>query len=443
MSNELMERARQAARVAQDAGAQDARVYASRSRQVRVEWRDGRLDRIRESTSQGLSITLYVDGRYSANGTSDIRPDAVEQYVRGAVETTRYLAQDEHRKLPPPERYAGRTEADLQLFDPALPEVTPEDRLTAARMLEEAARAGEGADRIISVTSTVGDYESQTACFATNGLEVEERGTYTSRSLVVSVRDEDDRKPRGSSYGSARFAADLPAIEELGADALRRALDQLGSRQVPTGKYELLIENRTVSTLLGHLLRPLYGSAVQQKRSCFEGRIGESIGSPALTIRDEPHLVRGLSSTAWDGEGMATVPREIFTEGVLQTYFLDTYYASKLGMEPTTGSTSNLVWTLGERDRQALVADVERGVLVTSFLGGNSNSTTGDFSMGIKGFAIEGGALTHPVSEVNIAGNHLSFWAQLAEVGNDPWPYSSELNPTLRFTDVQCSGSEA
>mgnify|MGYP000511849759 CR=1 FL=1 len=44
---------------------------------------------------------------------------------------------------------------------------------------------------------------------------------------------------------------------DLGAEALKRSLDQLGSQQVPTDKYELLIENRTVSTLLGHLLRPL------------------------------------------------------------------------------------------------------------------------------------------------------------------------------------------
>lgn len=443
MSNELMQRARQAAQVAQDAGAQDARVFASRSRQVRVEWRDGKLDRIRESTSQGLSITLYVDGRYSSNGTSDIRPEAVDSYVRGAVDTARYLAQDEHRKLPPPQRYEGRTETDLQAVDPALVSVSPEDRLSMAEQLEDAARTGDGADRIISVTSTVGDYESQTACFATNGLEVDEQGTYTSRSLTVSVKDDDDRKPRGSAYGSARYAEDLPGPGELGADALKRGLDQLGSKQVPTGKYQLVIENRTVSTILRHLLSPLYGRSVQQKRSCFEGKIGETIGSDKLTISDQPHLVRGLSSTSWDSEGMATAPREIFTEGVLKTFFLDTYYASKLGLDATSGSTTNLVWTPGDKDLATMIAGVDKGVFVTSFLGGNSNSTTGDFSMGIKGFAIEGGVLTHPVSEVNIAGNHLEFWTQLAEVGNDPFPYSSQLNPTLRFTDVQCSGSEA
>ena len=59
--------------------------------------RDGKLDRIRESTRQGLYITLYVDGRYSSNSTSDLRDEAVADYVRQVVEGTRYLARDEHR----------------------------------------------------------------------------------------------------------------------------------------------------------------------------------------------------------------------------------------------------------------------------------------------------------------------------------------------------------
>ena len=95
---------------------------------------------------------------------------------------------------------------------------------------------------------------------------------------------------------------------------------------------------------------------------------------------------------------------------------------------------------IGRPHLQQMVADTDEAILVTSFLGGNSNATTGDFSLGIKGFYIKDGVIQHPISEMNVAGNHLKFWKKLVEVGNDPWTYSSNRTPTLRFADIQCSG---
>ena len=129
-----------------------------------------------------------------------------------------------------------------------------------------------------------------------------------------------------------------------------------------------------------------------------------------------------------------------YFSSLLRTYFLDTYYASKVGMEPTSANSGNLVWLPGSRGRQQMVEALKRGLLVTDFLGGNSNPTTGDFSLGIKGIYIENGEIVHPVSEVNIAGNQLETWSHLVEVGNDPWEYSPNRAPTLRFENVQCSG---
>lgn len=436
----LMEVAKRAASVATKAGAKDARVFVNRTRDISVEWRDGKLDRIQESTSQGLYISLYVDGRYSSNSTSDLRPEALDKYVETSVAATKYLAVDEHRKLPDPSRYAGVTAKDLEKRDPSIGSITPEQRLAKAEELEDASRAGDDG-RIISVTTWVGDTEGMWVGFSTNGFEGSEEGTKFSWGTDISVEDTDDRKPSGWDYGSTRFFGDLPPIDRIGRVALERGLAQLGSKQVKTDKYEVVVENRAAPTLFKHLISPLSGSAIQQKRSFMEGKIGEKIGSDLLTVTSDPHLPRGLSSSAWDNEGMATTPRPVFTEGTLKTFFLDTYYASKLGMEPTTSSISNLVWNPGDRSPSEMIAGMKRGIYVTSFLGGNSNSTTGDFSLGIKGHYVEDGKIVHPISEMNIAGNHLEFWKNLAELGNDPWVHSSNRTPSLRFTDIQCSGA--
>jgi len=440
MSNDLKELARFGASTAKKAGAGDARVHAFRSREVKVEWRDGKLDRIRESTRQGLSITLYVEGRYSANNTSDLRRDALASYIRESVESTRYLAQDEHRRLPPPERYEGVTDTDLGLVDPAAGSATPEDRLQRARRLEEAVRGGKGSEQIISVTTSVTESESQSAIHCTNGFEAGREATTFVQTARASVKDEGDRKPSASAYGYTRRLEEMPAPDVLGSEALSRALAECGSRQAATGTYDIILENRCAPDFMRHLVHPLSGSAIQQKSSFLGDKLNKQIGAKLLSITDNPHLPGGLNSQAWDGEGMATRPRLLIDRGVLKFFYLDTYYGSKLEMEPTTGGASNLTWDLGKKPGRELARGMAEGIYVTSFLGGNSNPTTGDFSLGIKGFYVKDGKFVHPVSEMNIAGNHLKIWHRLADLGNDPFPYSTNRAPALLFTGVSCSG---
>ena len=84
--------------------------------------------------------------------------------------------------------------------------------------------------------------------------------------------------------------------------------------------------------------------------------------------------------------------------------------------------------------------DLGRGILITSFIGGNSNSTTGDTSIGIVGQLFEKGVPVQAVSEMNVADNHLKLWPRLVEVANDPYPYSQQRFPSLVFEDVVVSG---
>jgi len=442
MSQSLIELARQTVADDQARGAEAARASVVRNRSSKVEWRDGKLDRLRESTRMALGITLYVNGRYSANGTSDLRPEALARFLDQTIAATRVLARDEHRKLPEPERYRNRFSGELGLLDEAgLAAVRPMDRRRAAERLEQAARAAQGAERIISVTTSCSDGESEAAMVTSNGMAGSQRDSSFSLGAQVSVRGEGHRKPVGWWASVARHRSGLDTIEAVGKEATRRALANVGARPEKSGRYRCIIENAVAGRLLGGLLAPLSGSAIQQQRSFLADKLGQRIGSPRLSINDDPLLPRGLGSCTYDSEGMSTLPRPILEKGVLRTFFLDTYYASKLGREPTTGSWSNLVFPAGRRDLPRLLAAMDTGILVTSFSGGNSNAATGDFSIGIRGQWVEGGRIVRPVSEMNLAGNHLSFWQHLSELGSDPYPYSSMRCPSLRFEPVQFSGT--
>jgi PmbA protein len=111
-----------------------------------------------------------------------------------------------------------------------------------------------------------------------------------------------------------------------------------------------------------------------------------------------------------------------------------------MDVAPTISAPSRVVMQPGDRSVDELVKDVNHGILVTALNGGNSNSSTGDFSYGIEGFLIENGQLTQPVSEMNITGNFLTLWPSLAAVGNDPRPGSSWAVPSLVFNAVSFSG---
>ncbi|MCK4302987.1 MAG: hypothetical protein KAY24_01975 [Candidatus Eisenbacteria sp.] len=73
------------------------------------------------------------------------------------------------------------------------------------------------------------------------------------------------------------------------------------------------------------------------------------------------------------------------------------------------------------------------GILIADFVGGNANSTTGDYSVGIHGHWIERGRRVRLLAEMNLSGNALDTWMKLKELGNDPYINSSNWHPRLRF----------
>lgn len=440
MTKELFATAEQALALAKKSGAQDAAARVYRERNVEVQWRDGKLEQIKEATSRGLGIALYVDGRYANVTTSDLRPDALATFIGDCVAMTRALAKDPFRTLPDPALYKGQASVDLKLEDPKYTELTPERRRSVARDIEAAARAVSGKESILSVTTGFSDTRSEFVRVHSNGFSGARIDTSFYTSAQVSVKDPDGRKPEDYHFAGVRFASELPAAAEIGRTAAERAIGKIGSKKPESALLTMAVDARAAGRLVGALLGPMNAGALQQKRSFLEGKLGQPIGSPLLSITDDPHVPKGLGSRLFDGEGIAAKPMPLYEAGVLRSYYVDTYYGKKLGMAPTTGGMSNLSWKLGEKDRKGLLAEMKEGILVTGFLGGNSNGTTGEFSLGVAGFRVRNGQVAEPVSELNIAGTQVDFWKRLVAVGNDPYPYSSMRTPTLVFEGVQFAG---
>jgi len=436
---QLLDLAKTAVKTAKRAGATDCSVVISSERGVEIGYRNRQPETIKEASTLSLLVRLYVNGRYSAQATSDLRPRALERFIGDAVAMTKLLAEDPFRSLPDPSTYAGRAQVDLGLVDPDYPTLTAAQRHAAARAAEEACLARGGA-RVISVTASVRDYRSAQVMLASNGFEGFEESTTFVASAQMTAQDEGDRRPMGSSFAAAVRRAALPTPEAVGREAADRTLALLGGRKIKTETLPIIVENRSVGRLLANLLQPMTGRLVQQKQSFLTDKLGQKVASERLTLIDDPLLPGGLGSRLFDADGIAAKRRTMIEGGVLKEFFVDWYYSRKLGRPPTTGSPSNLVVPPGTRSVAEIMRDLRRGILITDFIGGNANSTTGDASVGIVGQLFSDGSIVHPVAEMNIAGNTLDFWSRLAEVANDPWPYGNVRSPSLVFTDVVVSG---
>jgi PmbA protein len=438
MSVDLKQRAAQVVELAKSAGAQDVWSTASQSRNVQFEYRDGKLEKVKDTTSQNLGIRIYAGGRYSSHSTTDLNPERLQGFITEAVAITGALEPDEYRRITPEALFADRPTDDLDLVDANVRSLEREQRIAWCRALDEATHRHE---RVISATSGVYDGTQRTASASSNGFLDEQRSTYCWFGAEVTLRDQGDKRAEDAFYAGGAHVSDLPDPEAVGKTALDRTLSRLDAQKGPTAKATMVVDSRAAASLIGRLLGSANARNVQQGRSFWAQLIGEEAFSKKLTITDDPLIVRGLASRHFDSEGISAKALPVVENGVVRNIYVDTYYGRKGDMAPTTGSPSNRVVKLGSQSLGQLLGEAGTGVYVTSWLGGNADSTTGDFSLGLRGHMIENGEAGRPVGEMNVTGNLRDLFARLELVGNDPYPYSTTLAPSLVFADVDFSGA--
>ena len=222
----LQDRAAAAVELALGAGADGAWASASASRSTSCQMRDGEVEKMQESISRGLSIELYVDGRYFTHSTSDLRPEFLRGFMAEAVKMTRALQPDEYRKLPDPKLFEGISEVDLEAADPSLAKLHAEDRIARCRAIDGRMT---GEKEVVSATTGFDDGEWTQAAASSNGFAGAYGGTWISQSGSVTLRDEGDKRPEEGMWATAHHDADLP---DPGGLATRRC----GGRERGSGR---------------------------------------------------------------------------------------------------------------------------------------------------------------------------------------------------------------
>jgi PmbA protein len=196
------------------------------------------------------------------------------------------------------------------------------------------------------------------------------------------------------------------------------------------------------SGLISHLISAISGGSLYRKSSFLLDSLGKQVMSSLVTIEEQPHLLRGLASAPFDNEGVATTPRTLVKDGVLQAYVLSSYSARKLGMQSTgnAGGNHNLIVSHGTLDFNAMLKTMGTGLLVTELLGHGINMVTGDYSRGAAGFWVESGVIVHAVEEITIAGNLADMFKQIVAIGNDVLVQGSKQVGSVLIENMTIAG---
>jgi PmbA protein len=196
---------------------------------------------------------------------------------------------------------------------------------------------------------------------------------------------------------------------------------RVGSRKIATTQAPVLFEAPVAASLLGHFVSAVSGGSLYRKSSYLLDSMGKQVFSPIVQISDLPHIAKGLASSPFDEEGVATQAREVVRDGVVQGYFLGSYSARKLGLRSTgnAGGNHNLVLKDTGEDFATLLKKLDKGLLVTELMGQGINPVTGDYSRGATGFWVENGQIAYPVQEITIAGNLKDMFRAIVAAGTD------------------------
>ena len=281
MSAELLGKAQQAVEMLQAAGADDAWATIAQSRDVEFNYRDGALEKVKDTTSRILAIEVYAKGRYSSHQTTDLNQARLEDFLKEAVAITGALEPDEQREITPEALFAGRPADDLDLVDAAVKSLDRDQRLAWCTALDDKAR---GHERVISATSGVYDGSQVQASASSNGFSGVQEGTYCQFGASITLKDRGDKRAADGFFPVAPHVGDLPDAATVASTALERALVRLDSEKGPTMKSTMVVDSRAAAQLVGRLLGTANARSLQQGRSFWGDLIGKEAFSPRLTI---------------------------------------------------------------------------------------------------------------------------------------------------------------
>lgn len=397
-------------------GATDASVCAAEGDGLDVNVRFGEVETIEHNQGRSFDITVYQGKRKGYASTSDTSDSSIDHAIEAALSIAEYTEEDECSGLPDAENLATDFK-DLSLYHPT--EVSVDEAIERAKECEDIALDVD--DRINnSEGASFGSYSTVRVYGNSHGF----MGAYPSSrfsldcSVIAELKGE---MQRDYGYSVSRDINDLWTAERVAKEAAERTVEKLGSQKMKTGTYPVLFRADVARSLIGHFLSAISGGAQYRHQTFMKDSIGQPYFPEWMNVVDDPFVLKGFGSCAFDGEGVKVQKRNLLESGVVQGYLLNSYSARKLKMPVTgnSGGSHNVFVTTQDKSLDDLLTEMDTGLFVTDVMGDGVSIITGDYSRGVNGFWVEGGKIQYPVEEITVASNLRDIFKGIVAVGND------------------------
>ena len=406
-------------------------------------WANWRTWTARNSSDLGLRV--FVGHKVAFVSSTDFSRSALEALPERAIAMAWLAPDDKFAGLAP----ANRLAKDIPTLDIEIAMSLPLNAWSSARV---APRALPSPFR--GVTNSEGGGASFGRTMVTLATSEGFLGGYTGTSHSVSVSviaGEGTAMEADNAYASARHGGDLESAEAVGERAGERAVKRLGPRKVKTQAVPVFYDPRVASSLLGHFIGAISGSAIARGVSFLKDRMNEDVFSSGVTIVDDPHRKRGRRSKPFDGEGVANARHVLIDKGRLTTWLLDSASARQLNLATTghaargTGgpphpAPTNLYMELGGATPDALMKHVREGFYVTDLIGMGGTASPAIIAAAPLASGSRTARVSYPVSEVTIAGNLKDMYRNLTPANDLVFRYGFDA-PTIRVDGMTIAGA--
>jgi len=408
-------------------GADDGELFVERGTSEALVFDDGRLKTASFDSSRGFGLRC-VAGETTGFAQSTDMSLASLQKAAGVVG----LAKQGHAGT----FTRGPARTNIRLY-PDIDPVGDMEFPAKVELLQEIDGFARALDpRVVQVSATLACSRKAIAILRAGGERYDDIRPLVRINVSITV-ERDGRRETGTAGAGGRKSFDGYVAEEfwqgLAVEALRIANVNLEALAAPAGTFDVVLGAGWPGVLLHEAVgHGLEGDFIRKGTSAFNGRIGERVAAPGVTVVDDGTLPGMRGSLTIDDEGTPTSRTVLIEDGILKGFMQDRLNARLLGVEATGNGRresfahqpmprmTNTFMLSGQTDPGEILADLKDGIYATNFGGGQVDITSGKFVFQCtEAYRVKNGKVEHPVKGVTLIGDGPTVLTRIRHIGND------------------------
>lgn len=409
-----------------------------------------------DKQQRGLGLKTCIGKRVGFSSGILCNPESDEEILDEALSIARTTREDpDFQSLPCGGEVSGQIK---DVFCEEISEISTEEIVAAAMTTVRTAEKNEGVKVPLGLLR-LAEYSLQVS--NSLGVRFHHRGTLVFLYFTAKAA-------HGDSVGEGLerlWSTKISSIdfETIGNSIAEKALKNL---RAETFRGELegvaVIVPVEAAGLLSSVEFATSSEQVNRGRSPWTRKIGTRVASPKLTVIDDGTYPGGIRSAVADDEGVKATKKTVISNGVLKSYIYDSYNANIVKVKstgngyrrgtrtvegafasPVTCEYANMIIKSGNENREQLVSEIDKGVLIERFASPEINTITGGFGCEVRdAIIIEGGQLQNHVRHALLTGNMYKGLTEIVDIADDVKTVENIMLPTIAFSGFKLIGQK-